>query len=240
MAYIDGLLGRGEQILYVARQHLFVLVSHIITEMVLIGLLVAAGVASNMAFDGTQPLISGMTANNLVLLICVSISVIVLISGFIDYIRWNSEEYVVTDRRVIQVRGIINKSVFDSSLEKINDLQLRQSLLGRIFNYGTIEILTASGDEGQNVIDRIGAPMEFKKAMLEAKYKYDRGYDYASANHQPARRAAPAQAQPGPAHLPLNRDELQRTLEDLAALRDRGILSEAEFEDKKRELLSRI
>ena len=240
MAYIDELLGRGEQILYVARQHIFVLASHIITEMILIGLLVAAGVASNMAFNGTQPVISGLTASNLILLICVSISVIVLISGFVDYVRWNSEEYVVTDRRVIQVRGIINKSVFDSSLEKINDLELRQTLLGRIFNFGTIEILTASGDDGHNLIDRIGSPMEFKKAMLEAKYKYDRGYDYMSANQQAPSRVAPAHAAPSPARPPLNRAEIQGTLEDLAALRDRGILSEAEFEDKKREILSRI
>jgi hypothetical protein len=244
MAYIDGLLGRDEQILYVARQHLFVLVSHVVTEMVLIGLLVAAGVASNMAFTGTQVFFGGMTANNLVLLICISISVIVLISGFWDYLRWNAEQYVVTDRRVIQVRGIINKTVLDSSLEKINDLELRQSLLGRMFNYGTIAILTGSGEEGTNVLDRIAEPMEFKRAMLEAKHRYERGYDYAPPAPAPARQAfhggeAPAPARPT-ARPPVSRAEIQSTLEELAALRDRGILSSDEFEQKKRELLSRI
>jgi uncharacterized membrane protein YdbT with pleckstrin-like domain len=244
MAYIDGLLGRDEQILYVARQHLFVLVSHVVTEMILIGLLVAAGVASNMAFAGTQVLFGSLNANNLILLICVSISVIVLISGFLDYLRWNAEQYVITDRRVIQVRGIINKTVLDSSLEKINDLELRQSLLGRMFNYGTIAILTGSGEDGTNILDRIAEPMEFKRAMLEAKHSYERGYDYAPPPPPAPRQHVRDNEMPAPqrsaTRQPVSRSEIQRTLEELAALRDRGILSSDEFEQKKRELLSRI
>jgi uncharacterized membrane protein YdbT with pleckstrin-like domain len=228
MAYIDSLLGRGEQILYIARQHIFVLVANILTELALIALLVAAGVASNMAFrNNTTPLIANMTASSLILLICVVISVIVLLSGFADYLRWTTDQVIVTDRRVIQIRGILNKRVLDSSLEKINDVGLSQSLLGRMLNYGTVEILTASGDEGVNVLDRIEAPLEFKRAMLEAKHNHDRGYGYLD----PGGYTTPRQATPA---------DIQQTLEELAALRDRGILSSDEFEAKKRELLSRI
>ncbi len=228
MAYLDSLLGRGEQILYVARQHIFVLVANILTELSLIALLVAAGVASNMAFDTASATIGGITASDLILLICVAISVVVLISGFMDYLRWNTEQYVVTDRRVIQVRGIVNKRVIDSSLEKINDVELRQSLFGRMMNFGTIEILTASGDEGVNVMDRIEAPIDFKRAMLDAKYNHEHGYGYLPDEGHPPARATGA----GASDLV---DELSR----LAALRDRGILSPEEFETEKRELLRR-
>lgn len=228
MAYIDQLLGRGEQILYVARQHIFVLVANILTELALIAVLVAAGVASNMAFGSTSPTIGGITASNLVLLLCVAISVIVLISGFMDYLRWTTEQYVVTDRRVIQVRGIFNKRVTDSSLDKINDVELRQSLIGRMMNFGTVEILTAAGEEGANTMDRISDPLGFKKAMMEAKHNHERGYGYLDPGYPPAR---------APVNAPA---DIQRTLEELAALRDRGILSPGEFEAKKRELLSRI
>ncbi|NTU80817.1 MAG: PH domain-containing protein [Chloroflexales bacterium] len=228
MAYIDSLLGHGEQILYVARQHIFVLVANILTELSLIALLVAAGVASNMAFDTASANIGGITASNLILLICVAISVIVLISGFMDYMRWTSEQYVVTDRRVMQVRGILNKRVIDSSLEKINDVELRQSLLGRMMNFGTVEILTAAGDEGVNVMDRIESPLEFKRAMLDAKHNHERGYGYLP---DPGYAAPRAQA-PSPPDIV---EELTR----LAALRDRGILSPDEFEAEKRELLRR-
>ncbi|MFV9505757.1 MAG: PH domain-containing protein [Oscillochloridaceae bacterium umkhey_bin13] len=225
MAYLDDLLSRGEEIVYVARQHLFVLIANILTELALIALLVAAGVASNMAFDTSNRIIAGMNASSLILLICVGISIVVLISGLMDYLRWANEQYIVTDRRVIQIRGILNKRVIDSSLEKINDVELRQSVIGRMLNFGTVEILTASGEDGVNVMDRIAAPLEFKRAMLEAKHNHDRGYGYLDPGYPPA--------------TP-NRNEIQRTLEELANLRDRGILSPAEFEAKKRELLSRI
>jgi len=227
MAYLDSLLGRGEQILYVARQHIFVLIANILTELALIALLVAAGVASNMAFSSnTTVLFGNMTASSLILLICVVISVVVLLSGFLDYLRWTSDQVIVTDRRIIQIRGILNKRVLDSSLEKINDVGLTQSLIGRMLNYGTIEILTASGDEGVNILDRIEAPLEFKRAMLEAKHNHDRGYGYLDPAGYHAPRAGSA--------------DIQQTLAELAALRDRGILSSDEFEAKKRELLSRI
>jgi uncharacterized membrane protein YdbT with pleckstrin-like domain len=219
MAYLDSLLGRDEQILYVARQHIFVLIANIFTELTLIAILVAAGVASNMAFDTASVTFGGITASNLILLICVAISVVVLISGFVDYMRWTSEQYVVTDRRVIQIHGLLNKRVIDSSLEKINDVELRQSLVGRMMNFGTVEILTAAGDEGANLIDRIADPLEFKRAMLEAKHHHERGYGYLPEHGRS--------------------DDIVDELTRLAALRDRGILSPEEFETEKRELLRR-
>ncbi len=229
MSYVESLLGRGEQILYIARQHIFVLITNILAELSLIAVLVAAGVTSNLAFRANpSATIGGISISDLILLICIVISVIVLISGFIDFLRWNSEQIVITDRRVLQVRGVFNKRVIDSSLEKINDIELRQSILGRLFNFGTIEILTASGSEGTNVMDRIEAPLEFKRMLLEAKHNIDRGYGYFDTDgYNPTRPVGGAL-------------DIQRTLEELARLRDRGILSPEEFEAKKRELLSRI
>jgi uncharacterized membrane protein YdbT with pleckstrin-like domain len=230
MAYVDQLLGRGEQILYIARRHLFVLIASILAELTLIAVLVAAGVASNWAFRAnTTPLIGSLTASSLILLLCVVLSVIVMISGFIDYLSWNTEQYIVTDRRVIQIRGIVNKRVIDSSLEKINDVELRQTLMGRLMNFGTVEILTAS-EEGINTMDRIEGPLDFKKAMLEAKYNHERGYGYLDPQGYQGQAQQPA----------MSAGDIQRMLEELAALRERGILSTDEFEAKKRELLSRI
>jgi uncharacterized membrane protein YdbT with pleckstrin-like domain len=227
MAYVDELLGRGESVLYIARQHIFVLISRIFTELVLIGLLVAAGVVANAAFTNTTFTIGSLQPGQLVLLITLVISIGLLISGLIDYLRWNNEQYIITDRRVIQIRGVLNKEVIDSSLEKINDVEMSQSWLGRIFNYGTIEVLTAS-EGGVNVMDRIGHPLDFKRSMLEAKHQHDRGYGYLDPQ---------ADATGVPAHVGV---DIERTIAELAALRDRGILSTDEFETKKRELLSRI
>ena len=229
MAYIDELLSRDEQVLYDGRQHTFVLVSNILTEMVLIALLIAAGVAAQRYLNNVS--VAGQPGGSVVLLVFGLISVLVLISAFLDYLRWNNEQYIVTDQRVIQIRGIFNKDVIDSSLDKINDVELRQSWLGRIFDYGTIEILTAS-DVGINEMRKIAHPLDFKRAMLDAKHNYTRGFGYLD----PQAVAAYTQQHPQAGGA----GDIQLTLQKLADLRDQGLLSQAEFEAKKRELLSRI
>jgi membrane protein YdbS with pleckstrin-like domain len=230
MAYIDDLLARDEQVLYDGRQHTFVLITNILTEMVLIAILIAAGVAAQRYL--TNVIVAGQPGGTVVLLVFGVISVLVLISAFLDYLRWNNEQYIVTDQRVIQIRGIFNKSVIDSSLDKINDIELRQSWLGRIFDYGNIEILTAS-DVGINEMRKIGHPLDFKRAMLEAKHNYTRGFGYLDPQ------TVAAYTQP-PSMAPGGATDLEQTLQKLADLRDRGLLSVDEFEAKKRELLSRI
>ncbi|MBU6359190.1 MAG: PH domain-containing protein [Chloroflexota bacterium] len=76
--------------------------------------------------------------------------VLLALWGFVQTIlMWASNLDVVTTRRFIQVRGILSKSSFDSSLEKINDVAMQQSVIGRILGYGTVSIMTAS-DVGLN------------------------------------------------------------------------------------------
>jgi len=226
MAYLDHLLGRGEQILYVARQHLFVLIANIVTELALIALLVAAGMASHMAFDTATLTVGGITASNLILLICVGISVVVLFSAFLDFLRWHHEQHVVTDRRLLQVQGVLSKRVNEVALEKISEVTLHQSFTGRLLNFGTVTVFTAGGDPGANLVDRIEAPLAFQRALLEARRQLEQNFRYFDRLYPAA--STPIDSAPV---------EVRRTLEELAALCDRGILSIDEFEARKRELL---
>lgn len=84
------------------------------------------------------------------------------------YMIWHNHCFVMTSRRVIQMYGVFDKTVADSLLEKLNDVKTEQTLLGRIFGYGDIVILTAS-EAGVNSLHMIAHPLEFKRAMLEAK-----------------------------------------------------------------------
>jgi membrane protein YdbS with pleckstrin-like domain len=226
MAYLDELLADDEQVLYVGRQHIFVLISRIIAEVVVTAVLIAAGLLSYSAFPNPAPFFSSISGGTLMLIVCCIGVLIVLISGLIDYLRWNAEQYVITERRVLQIRGVLSKVVLDSSLGKINDVELRQSMPGRMFNFGTLTVLTAA-EEADNAMEQIAAPLEFKRALLAAKQHHDQGYGYFPV-------AAPAFEHPRAG------SDIQHTLAELAALRDRGILSVDEFEAKKRELLSRI
>jgi uncharacterized membrane protein YdbT with pleckstrin-like domain len=84
------------------------------------------------------------------------------------WLVWSNHKYVVTNRRVLQVKGVLGKEVVDASLDQINDVKTEQSLLGRMFNFGDVEVVTASAilsDEMKH-IDR---PLEFKRALMDAK-----------------------------------------------------------------------
>lgn len=213
MSYLRNLLGEGEEIVFSTRQHWFIPLAHVLTETVLIGLLIAAAVVVPAAFPQIPA--------QLVYFGAAALGIIVFFSALGDVLRWQNEQFVITDRRVLQLQGVVNKSVLDSSLEKINDVQLEQSWVGRMFNYGDLQVLTAS-EEGINRMRAIEGPIEFKRAMQDARARYDGYLDRGQV-----------QAYDKP-------HDVRAVLEQLAALRDRGILSPAEFEAKKRELLSRI
>jgi hypothetical protein len=110
----------------------------------------------------------------------------------------------------------LNKNVTDSSLVKVTDVKMSQSALGRFFDYGDIEILTAS-EFGVNLFRRIDEPIRFKIAMLNAKEELEQG-----ENHE---------------HHNLDIGEV---ISSLAQLRELGVLTEEEFNLKKNELLDRL
>src|SRR5262249_36909526 len=91
-----------------------------------------------------------------------------------DLLIWKNRQYVVTNWRVIQIAGVFNKEVSDSSLEKVNDVKLKQSFLGRLLGYGSIEILTAS-ELGVSKFNKVGRPIRLKTAMLNAKENLNQG-----------------------------------------------------------------
>jgi uncharacterized membrane protein YdbT with pleckstrin-like domain len=230
MAYIDELLGRGENILYEARQHVVLLISRIFMKLVLIGILIATAIVSYEAFSyKTTPIIAGFTASQLIPALAIFISVLLLISIFTDFLAWNAEQYIITDRRLIQISGALNKTVLDSPLDKVNDIRLIQSIFGRVFRYGSIYVSTATEDSAYTM-EHVVAPFDFKRAIQEAKQNYERGYGYLDAHTHPQVADTPQNTSP----------DVHRTIEELATLRDRGILSIDEFEAKKREILSRI
>jgi ribosomal protein S20 len=120
---------------------------------------------------------------------------------------------------VIQISGIFNKNVIDSNLEKVNDIKMVQTAMGRMFGYGDVEILTAS-ELGVNLFKRIDEPIRFKTAMLNAKEQMEK-----DITTEPAASTA--------ANIP----EMIARLDDL---RKQGILSDEEFQQKKSELLTKL
>jgi uncharacterized membrane protein YdbT with pleckstrin-like domain len=178
------------------------------------------------------------------------------------YIAWYSEDYLVTNRRVIKVEGVLKKRSADSSLEKINDAVLEQSMLGRMLGYGDLDILTAN----EQSVDRyrmLSQAQTFKRAMLEEKYRLEQEAFQIPA---PPLRAAPVAplvetaaapapavaAAAGPAAAPasaaaaapaqsaMSSEDITTALGELATLRDRGAITPEDYEAKKQDLLARL
>jgi hypothetical protein len=170
-------------------------------------------------------------------------AIVVALVPAVEVIRialdWWNERYIITNRRVMEVRGIINKNVRDSALEKVNDVELNQSIVGRVLGYGTVQIITGS-DIGVNQFRRISNPVRFKREMLNAKENYQRtGADFDDeTTGSPSASATSKTIQA--AGIDMTKDDIPELITELDGLRQKGIISEEEFQAKKTELLARL
>jgi uncharacterized membrane protein YdbT with pleckstrin-like domain len=182
---------------------------------ILAAALVAGGVVAwNLT---TDPVIGGLA-------FLPAVAVALLVLGKLLVLR--SNEYVLTDRRVIQQAGIVSKRSVDSRLDKINNVEHQQTLWGRLLGYGDVWIDTAS-ETGTTMFRKIADPLEFKRAILSA------AESYRTWGRTPG---APVAAVPAP---PPQVSGAAR-LRELKALLDEGLISEAEFEAKRRELVAEL
>lgn len=157
--YLRKVLGDDEDVLLIARPHWLVLLGKTLLWMVLTGLCVAGAV---------WMYVSGSTYWWMFL----AGAVIPIAFWVWEHLVWANRMNVLTDRRILQMEGVLNKQVADSLLEKLNDVKTDQSLVGRIFGYGDIEILTAA-EQGANSLHMVNDPLGFKRAMLGAKERLE-------------------------------------------------------------------
>ncbi len=215
--YLQSLLGERENIVMATRHHWFVLASSIFLETVLVFIILVATIGISIyTFDKTP-------FWWILVIIGFLIMLIPIITGTRDILNWTNHQFIITNHRVMQISGIFNKSVIDSSLDKVNDIKMDQSALGRLFGYGNIEILTAS-ELGVNLFKKIDDPVKFKSALINAKEYLE---------HAPAE-------EPKEIKLEESKPDIPDLINRLADLRSRGVITEAEFLQKKSELLSKI
>jgi len=165
MTYADTLLANGERVTLRSHQHwLAIVIDARAGFLALLGaivLLFLGGVLDPSGAIGTIRQALGWVT--LALLVGGLGQILLVIAN------WRNEEYIVTNRRVMKVNGLINKHSADSSLEKINDAVLDQNVFGRILNYGDLDIITAA----EETVDRyrmLRAVITFKKEILNQKH----------------------------------------------------------------------
>lgn len=147
-----------------------------------------------------------------------AVAVVALGVAGVRYLILGTRIYAVTDRRVIRQVGILTKVSTDAALDKINNVEMRQSLLGRLLGFGDVEVDTAS-EVGSTVFPQIRHPVDFKRAVLQAAEAY-RGRN---------RMASVPTATIG-----------VEQIRQLKQLLDEGLISREEYEAKRKKLLDDV
>jgi hypothetical protein len=132
-------LGAGEQTILVTRQHPFALVRAAADACALLAplLLAAWGIAGTELLRGAVGswLLRALFAVMLVLLARLAWRVL----------GWEFERVVVTDEKVIHLSGTLNRRIASTPLAKVSEFTVRQPLVGRIFDYGSLVVDVPGG-----------------------------------------------------------------------------------------------
>ena len=145
----------------------------------------------------------------------------------LQYLNWTFTHFVVTSSRVVFRTGVLAKHGVEIPMDRIANINFHQRIWERIIGAGDLEIESA-GRDGQTKFNDVWHPDAVQQEIyrqMELHAKTRAGWNAGMAAPAPA--AAPA------ASLP-------EQLQQLADLRDRGVLTAAEFEAKKAQLLERM
>lgn len=214
MDYVGNLLAQNEHVVRIARDHWITLLPAILVDVAVSIIIVGLSILGII-------LSPPWTWFGLLLLVVPIGHLTLRVWG------WWNKQCVVTNRRVIQVTGMLNKRVSDTLLEKVNDIVTEQSALGRLLGFGNIEIISGS-EIGADVFYHIADPIGFKKELLEQKDTLAR----LDILEERAERA-PSSDAPSAGDVP-------ELIAELDELRQKGIITDVEFEEKKQQLLAKI
>jgi uncharacterized membrane protein YdbT with pleckstrin-like domain len=141
------------------------------------------------------------------------------------FLGWVTSHFVVTTDRVIHRSGWLAKRSMEMPLERINDVTFTQSVFERLVGAGSLRIQSGS-EYGQNHFRDIRRPEDVQKLI----------YEMAEANEARMRGTGEARTET----IDTASDSPVTEIERLARMKDKGVISEEEFETQKRRLLGRL
>jgi uncharacterized membrane protein YdbT with pleckstrin-like domain len=213
MAYPDNLIQEGETVALDLRPHWWYFSRNILTGIPLFIILVLVFQIDDDTVQTASRWIVGL------LLIAWAVWL------GLKYLQWRMTYFVVTSRRVIYRTGVISKRGVEIPLERVNNINFHQRLIDRIIGAGDLDIESA-GRDGQSHFDFVRHPDGVQHEI----------YRQMEARNMPVAmvQQAPVAAAPSPGAA------VPEQIEQLARLRDQGHITDAEFEQKKSELLGRM
>jgi len=146
--YIDDILQPGEKVLYSTNVHWIFYLPAIL-----------AWILALILFA-----LSRQTTTDGLVLLCRAAGAVVALAALYWtfrawFHRWTTETDV-TDLRVVHKEGFIRRTTFEMSLDKVESVDVDQSIPGRLLNYGDVTIMGVG--EGRKTIKTIASPLEFR------------------------------------------------------------------------------
>jgi len=149
MRYVRRVLQPGETIVYAAKLHWVI---YLRTILLLIVCVILAGASVSTSDNQNISLALGIAA--------VIFALLALSTGLRAFIRRATTELAVTDHRVIYKTGLLARHTTEMNRDKVESVDVDQTLLGRIFGYGTIVVRGTGGS--LEPIRNIGDPLTFR------------------------------------------------------------------------------
>lgn len=203
-------LRANEKVILTLRKHVFTLVPPIFWTSVLL-LISLIGYKSEYA---------------LLFLIGGGVTLLWLVYKVLDR---KSNIWVVTNIRVIDESGVFAINSKESPLDKINNVSYRQPLIGRIFNFGHVQIQTAA-EMGSSVHSMVEKPKQLKDAITRSQEEYRQAIIEEQAKN-------PSSAV-GNNNQPIQKTDIAEELTKLHGLMMKGIITEDEFNQLKAKILA--
>ncbi|HEY9558479.1 MAG TPA: PH domain-containing protein [Acidimicrobiales bacterium] len=139
------------------------------------------------------------------------------------YARWVTTNFVITTDRLIYRHGVLSKHGIEIPLDRVNTVFFSQSIFERMVGSGDLTIESA-GEMGRQAFSNVRKPSAVQNEIYkQMEANENRKFDRVGANNPNL----------GAASIPAQ-------IEQLDDLRQRGLISEAEFQTKKAELLGRM
>lgn len=132
----------------------------------------------------------------------------------VDVVKWRTTYFVVTSHRLIYRQGVVARNGVEIPLDRLNNVNFKQSIVERLLGVGDV-LIESAGKDGQETFTDISQPEKVQNIIHQAIQSYREGNFH----------SAPSSS------------GVASELERLEALRDRGTLTTAEFEEQKRRLL---
>ncbi len=132
----------------------------------------------------------------------------------VTVIKWRTTYFVVTSHRLIYRQGVVARDGIEIPLEKVNNVNFEQGIFERLIGVGTL-LIESGGKDGQQRFSDISQPESVQNIIHSAM----QNLGASSFTSAPSMRSVASE------------------IEKLEALRDRGTLTDEEFESQKRRLL---